>query len=90
MDALKNFFLEGESELIALELQNPAQGGVSTEEDGHLAHLLLPDLGEHFVPVGSAGVGSGLQAGDQVSLFLKHVRRGRRVNNDKTHFPSPR
>ena len=71
MDALKNFFLEGESELIALELQNPAQGGVSTEEDRHLAHLLLPDLGEHFVPVRAARVCSGLESGHQISFFLE-------------------
>ena len=69
--ALKHFFLERETELIALELQDPAQGGVAAEEDGHLAHLLLPDLGEDLVPVGSAGVGPGLESGDQVSLFLE-------------------
>ena len=70
-DALKNFFLESESEFIALQLEDPAEGGVATEEDCHLAHLLLPDLGEDLVPVGSAGIGPGLESGDQISLFLE-------------------
>ena len=68
---LENFFLESETEFIALELQDPAEGGVAAEEDGHLAHLLLPDLGEDFVPVGAAGIGSGLEASHQISFFLE-------------------
>ena len=79
VDALKHFFLEGETELIALELQDPAQGGVAAEEDCHLAHLLLPDLGEDFVPVGTTSVGPRLEASDQISLFLEQSG----VNNNK-------
>ena len=41
---------------------------------GHISYLsllLLSNLLEDLVPVGSSGVGPGLEAGDQVSLRLK-------------------
>ena len=68
---LENFFLESETELIALELENSAEGRVATEEDRDLPHLLLPDLGEDLVPIGPARVGPGLEAGHQISFFLE-------------------
>ena len=70
-EELENLLLEREAELVALQLEDAAERGVAAEEDGHLAHLLLPDLGEDLVPVGSAGVGPGLESGDQISLFLE-------------------
>ena len=81
-DALKNFFLESESEFIALQLEDPAEGGVATEEDCHLAHLLLPDLGEDFVPVGTTCVGPRLESSHQISFFLEY----KRINNNKTNI----
>ena len=68
---LENFFLESETELVALELESSAEGGVAAEEDRDLPPLLLPDLGEDFVPVGAAGIGPGLEASHQISFFLE-------------------
>ena len=70
--SLKNFFLKSESELVALLLQIPGQGGIPAEEDGDLPLPLLLDLGEYLVPVGSTGVSSGFQAGHKVTLFLEY------------------
>ena len=69
---LEDLLLEGEAELVALLPEYPGQGGVAAEEDGHLAHPLLLDLGEHLVPVGPARVGPRLQAGHKVSFLLKN------------------
>ena len=67
---LEDLLLECEAELVALQLENAAERGVSAEEDGDLALLLLLDLGEDFVPVGATGVGPGLEACHKVPLLL--------------------
>ena len=77
---LENLLLERESELVALQLEDAAEGGVAAEEDGHLALPLLLDLGEHLVPVGSACVRPRLQSGHQVSLLLQDEGRIRSEN----------
>ena len=35
-DKLENLLLERESKLVALQLEDAAEGGVAAEEDGHL------------------------------------------------------
>ena len=77
---LENLLLERESKLVALQLEDAAEGGVAAEEDGHLALPLLLDLGEHLVPVGSACVRPRLQSGHQVSLLLQDEGRIRSEN----------
>ena len=71
MVSSENLFLEGEPELVALLSEDPGEGGGPAEVDGHLAHPLLLDLGEHLVPVGSTGVRSGFETGHKVTLFLE-------------------
>ena len=74
---LENFLPEIEAELLALEPECPGHTGMSTEEDGHLALLLLLQLGEDFVPVGPTRVHPGLEPRDEVPLLLlvKEVQR---------------
>ena len=77
---LENLLLERESKLVALQLEDPAEGGVAAEEDGHLALPLLLDLREHLVPVWSACVRPRLESGHQVSLLLQDEGRIRSEN----------
>ena len=56
--------------LVALLLEDLAELRRPAEEHGDLALLLLVDRFEDLVPVGSAGVGASLEAGDEVSLRL--------------------
>ena len=57
--------------LVALLLEDLAELRRPAEEDGDLALLLLVDGLEHLVPVGPAGVGARLEAGDEVALRLE-------------------
>ena len=77
---LENLLLERESKLVALQLEDAAEGGVAAEEDGHLALPLLLDLGEHLVPVRSTCIRPRLQPGHQVSLLLQDEGRIRLEN----------
>ena len=79
-EELENLLLERESKLVALQLEDAAEGGVAAEEDGHLALPLLLDLGEHLVPVGSTRVRPRLQSRHQVSLLLQDEGRIRSEN----------
>lgn len=47
------------------ELRRPAK------EHGDLSLLLLGDVLEHPIPVGSASIGAGLETGNQVTFRLK-------------------
>ena len=67
---LEDLLPEVESKLVALLPEDLGQDGVAAVKHGDLALALLADLGENLVPVGTAGVGPRLQAGDQVPLFL--------------------
>ena len=57
----KHFFSEGKSKVIALLLEYSPQGGVTAEEDGHLALSLLLHLGKYLVPVWAPSISPGLQ-----------------------------
>lgn len=70
-DDLEDFLLEGEAELVTLGPKDPGKGGVTTEEDGDLAHPLLLDLGEDLVPVRTSSISTGLQASHKITFFLK-------------------
>jgi len=61
---------KGESVLVALVSQRFGQLWWAAVEDGDLALLLGLQLLEDLIPVGSAGIGAGLQASDQIPLAL--------------------
>lgn len=62
---------KGESVLVALVSQRLGQLRWAAIEDGDLALLLGLQLLEHLVPVGSASIGAGLQASNQIPLALE-------------------
>ena len=53
---LENFLPEIEAKLFALESECLGHHRIATEEDRHLALLLVLELGEDFVPVWPTGV----------------------------------
>ena len=71
---LEDLFLKAEAKFVALCEQCPSQGGVAAVEHGDLAHVFLLNAGEHRVPVGTPGQGSGLQASYQVSRCLAETK----------------
>jgi hypothetical protein len=69
--ALESLFPEDEAKLHALFLEHLGQDAVAAVEHGDPALPLLPDLREHLVPVGPAGVGARLEASYKVAFLLK-------------------
>ena len=67
---LKHLLLECEPKLFALESEHLGKYRVPTVEHSNLALVLLPELQEHLVPVGSPRIGPGLEAGDEVAVLL--------------------
>ena len=82
---LEDFLPESKSELIAFFLESSAKHGVATEEDRDFPLLLLFDLGEHFVPVGSARVSPRLQTRHEVSLLFFEVQIHGQLEEDGLH-----
>lgn len=66
---LKNFFPKHETELLAFVSQGFGELRRPAVEDGDFPFLLILNLLEDFVPVGSTGDRAGLQAGNQITLF---------------------
>ena len=66
----EDLLLEDEPELVAFLPEHLGEDGVAAVEDGHLAVPHLADLREDLVPIGPAGVGPRLEAGDEVALLL--------------------
>lgn len=59
-----------ETELVALVAELFGKLRRTAVEDGDGAFVLIGQLLEHFVPVGSSGVGAGRQTRDEISLLL--------------------
>ena len=70
VSTLEHFFPKHETEFVALLAEDFGEDRVAAVEDGDPAFPLLPDLGEHFVPVGAAGNRPRLEARDQIAFFL--------------------
>ena len=68
---LKHFLPVGESELFALLLEDSSQGWVAAIEHSDVTLVLILEILEEFVPVGTASLGAGLQTGDKIPLFLE-------------------
>ena len=53
-----------------MRLYNSSESRWSAEKDGDATFFLVGQFGEQRLPVRATGVGSGLEAGDEVALFL--------------------
>ena len=78
---LKHFLPVGESELFALLLEDSSQGWVAAIEHSDVTLVLILEILEEFVPVGTASLGAGLQTGDEIPLFLEEKNPCKSVRN---------
>lgn len=68
---LKHFFAKIESKLITFDSEKSTELRRAAVKHCDFSFLLVQQLFENFIPIRSAGVGSGFQTRDEIAFFLK-------------------
>lgn len=67
---LEDFLSKAESELITFVSKTLGELWRPTKENCNFPFLLILELLEHFIPIGTTRIRSGFQTRDEVSFFL--------------------